>query len=209
MAAFTSYLQNKTIDALFRGQSLGAPSTWYLGLLVIQGIWQANTVYTSGQFVVPPTGNGRVYKCTTGGTSGSGQPTWPTTNGGTVNDGTVVWTEQTTNFLAGTLPPEVSGGSYGRVSQVANLGNFAGTQGAGSTTASSGNSGQTSNNNVLPWPVPSANWGTVGILVWYDAPTGGNIWAFEVLTNPQTVNNGNAAPTSAIAAVVLGFNNAV
>ena len=38
-------------------------------------------------------GNGRTYKVTTAGVSDTTEPTWPTTSGGTVSDGTVTWTE--------------------------------------------------------------------------------------------------------------------
>ncbi|MEM0173540.1 MAG: hypothetical protein QXI16_03425, partial [Sulfolobaceae archaeon] len=54
--------------------------------------WAASTAYAIGATVVPTTANGYYYKCTTAGTSGSTQPTWTTTVGGTVTDGTVVWT---------------------------------------------------------------------------------------------------------------------
>lgn len=54
--------------------------------------WVATTAYTVGQFTVPTTANGYYYKCTTAGTSASSQPTWPTTLGTTVTDGSVVWT---------------------------------------------------------------------------------------------------------------------
>lgn len=55
--------------------------------------WQANTAYNEGD-VVRPVGarNGYVYKCTTAGTSGAEEPTWPTSEDETVNDGSVVWT---------------------------------------------------------------------------------------------------------------------
>jgi hypothetical protein len=54
--------------------------------------WTGTTVYGLGQQVVPTTLNGFVYEVTTAGTSGGGEPTWPTTIGGTVVDGTVTWT---------------------------------------------------------------------------------------------------------------------
>jgi hypothetical protein len=54
--------------------------------------WTANTAYSLGTFVRPTTKNGFVYKCTTAGTSGSTEPSWSTVEGGTVTDGTVVWT---------------------------------------------------------------------------------------------------------------------
>ncbi len=56
--------------------------------------WQASTAYTLGTVVVPPAGleNGFRYECTTAGTSGGSQPTWPIVEGATVADGTVTWT---------------------------------------------------------------------------------------------------------------------
>lgn len=56
--------------------------------------WAATTAYatTSPHFVTPTTPNGWRYECTTGGTSGGTEPTWPTTLGATVVDGTVTWT---------------------------------------------------------------------------------------------------------------------
>jgi hypothetical protein len=62
--------------------------------------WVANTIYSSStpNYVFPAVGatseqTGIYYKCTTSGTSNNGSPpTWPTTIGTTVNDGTVVWT---------------------------------------------------------------------------------------------------------------------
>lgn len=50
----------------------------------------------AGQVVQPLIPNGRSYKCTTGGTTHiSATPAWPTTVGGAVTDGTVVWKENT------------------------------------------------------------------------------------------------------------------
>ncbi len=51
------------------------------------------TVYALGDCVIPATPNGYRYRCTTAGTShASVTPTYPTTVGGTVIDGTAVWT---------------------------------------------------------------------------------------------------------------------
>lgn len=65
--------------------------------------WTATTAYSLGAYVRPTVANNHVYKCTTAGTSGGSQPTWPTTAGGTVTDGTAVWTEVGYNKLAGVL----------------------------------------------------------------------------------------------------------
>lgn len=58
--------------------------------------WVASTPYALGDVVVPTTANGHQYVCTVAGTSSSTQPTWPTTQGTTVTDGTVTWTEDAT-----------------------------------------------------------------------------------------------------------------
>lgn len=55
--------------------------------------WAASTAYVVNNYVQPTTPNNNfAYRCTTAGTSGSSEPTFPTTAGGTVSDGTVVWT---------------------------------------------------------------------------------------------------------------------
>lgn len=58
--------------------------------------WAATHAFTSGTYVVPlanlPSGPALYYKCTTAGTSSGTEPTWPTTVGTTVTDGSAVWT---------------------------------------------------------------------------------------------------------------------
>lgn len=113
--ALTNYAENKAVDAMLRGQSLGAPATMYIGL-------------------------------TTDACSDVGNGTEP------------------------------SGGAYARVAVTSSLANWAGTQSAGSTTASSGTNGTTSNNSAIVFPASTASWGTVQAVRWYDASTAGNAW---------------------------------
>jgi hypothetical protein len=83
---------------------------------------------------------------------------------------------------------EVSGGLYARVSVGSSLANWAGTQSAGSTVASSGTGGQTSNNAAITFPTPSAGWGTVTHFGIYDAASGGNLLFWGALTIAKTIN---------------------
>lgn len=98
---------------------------------------------------------------------------------------------------------EVSGGSYARVAVSGALASWAGTQSAGSTTASSGTGGQTSNNAAVTFPSPTGNWGVCTHYGVYDASTSGNLLFWAALTTPKTVNNGDAAPSFAIAALTF------
>lgn len=144
--SFTDHAENKLIDALFRGQSLGAPATWHIGLDTVS--------------------------CTE-------------TGGGT----------------------EVTGGSYARVAVTASLANFAGTQSAGSTTASSGTGGTTSNNAAITFPAPTANWGSVVSFRLWDAASGGNAWLCQTLTTAKTINNGDSAPVFNAGSLTVQVDN--
>lgn len=83
---------------------------------------------------------------------------------------------------------EVSGGAYARVAVTSSLVNWAGTQSAGSTTASSGTSGQTSNNIAITFPTPSSTWGTATHFGIYDASTDGNLLFHGALSIAKTIN---------------------
>ncbi len=102
---------------------------------------------------------------------------------------------------------EVAGGSYARVSIASSLANWAGTQAAGSTTASTGTGGATSNNGTITFPAPTANWGVVySVRVW-DAATAGNAWLCFNLTQSKTINSGDAAPSFAAGALTVQVDN--
>lgn len=81
------------------------------GVRVNPDEWQAATAYTlresgdatTGSVVKPTTQNGFHYKCSVAGTSGGTEPTWPTTAGATVTDGTCEWTAYVALQLSGTV----------------------------------------------------------------------------------------------------------
>ena len=56
--------------------------------------WAASTAFSVGDVrrATSSQNSGLVFECTTAGTSGSSEPTWPTDIGGTLTDNTVVWT---------------------------------------------------------------------------------------------------------------------
>jgi len=102
---------------------------------------------------------------------------------------------------------EVSGGSYARVAVVGSLANWAGSQSSGSTTASTGTSGTTSNNGTITFPAPTANWGSISHFGIFDSLSGGNLMFYGALGTAKTVNNGDAAPAFAPAAVSFQIDN--
>jgi endoglucanase Acf2 len=75
-------------------------------------VWQSNHAYSTGSPVQPTVSNGFYYIPTPGGTSGSTEPTWPTTEGATVTEGSMVWMAHslTTKIVQNTAT--CSGGKY-------------------------------------------------------------------------------------------------
>ena len=88
---------------------------------------------------------------------------------------------------------EVTGGNYARVNLAPSDTNWAATQG-GTSGASSGTGGATSNAVVIAFPTPTANWGTVTHFAIFDAVTGGNPLVWGALSVSRVVNNGDPGP---------------
>lgn len=59
--------------------------------------WQASHSYSEDDYIIPTSPNGYYYRCITAGTSGSSEPSWPTTLNDTVSDGTVTWRCESSN----------------------------------------------------------------------------------------------------------------
>ena len=109
------------------------------------------------------------------------------------------YTAPTTIFVAlfttactdAAIGTEVAGGAYARAGLAASLANWAGTQSAGSTIASTGTNGTTSNNVAVTFATPSAGWGTVTYVGLMDAVTAGNMLICSALTTSKTINSGD------------------
>jgi len=123
---------------------------------------------------------------------------------GPTNMFVALFTANATDTAGGT---EVTGGSYARVTIASSLANWAGTQSATSTVASSGTTGTTSNNGAITFPAPTANWGVVTGFAVFDALTTGNMLIWGALTANKTVNNADPAPSFAISALTFQVDN--
>lgn len=53
--------------------------------------WAPSTAYAVGNYVRPLTPNAKKYRCSVAGTTGTTEPTWGTTNGGTTVSGTATF----------------------------------------------------------------------------------------------------------------------
>lgn len=60
-------------------------------LYTVADAWTASRIYSKGSLAFPTTNNGYYYECIDGGSAGLTEPTWPTTEFGTVTDNAVVW----------------------------------------------------------------------------------------------------------------------
>lgn len=181
----TTFANQKIQNALWQAAALGSPATWFVGLLCVPnptGVWTASHAYSSGQYAIPTTFDsiagqqGKIFKCTTAGTTGSSEPAWTTAEGGTVSDGTVVWTEASLLFQAGTFTGlEPSGNNYSRVSATANSTNFA--------NATAAEPSVTQNSTAVNFPQPSADWGFAVGMIMADLSSGGNVWDWGAMTS--------------------------
>jgi hypothetical protein len=215
MGLLSDYAQNKVSDAFLRGQAIGAPATLYFALLKCSKGARANsTAYALNDTIAVLANDSKyhLYKCTTAGTTAASQSTlYPGVANEVITDGTAVFTEQNAALDANTAEVEPSTGGYGRVALTASLANWSGTQGAGTTVASTGTGGQSSNNAVITFPTITADYQAAGEKIWgwaiYDAASAGNLWGWAPLTTLQSVLNGQAPASFAAGALVTTIGN--
>lgn len=89
---YTLYFGSATADRQLQASSSPGVAQITLTPTVIIPVWAASTAYTLGQTRIPTSGNTFRYEITTAGTSAASEPTWPTSIGSTVVDGTCIWT---------------------------------------------------------------------------------------------------------------------
>ena len=66
--------------------------------------WQSSTSYGRGACVLDTAGDGTVYyECTVAGTSASGEPSWDTMSGDTIDDNGIEWTKHLRDYNPGEL----------------------------------------------------------------------------------------------------------
>jgi hypothetical protein len=204
MASLSKYLANKFVD-LMRGQAFTYPATEHYAYFTSTHGPRANsTAYSVANTisVVSNDGKTNLYRCTTAGTTAATQSTlYPGASNEIITDGSAVFTEQTTGIKDGSALVECTGGGYARVAVAGSLANYAGTQGAGTTTASTGASNTTSNNAAITQGgTASANLGFLWGWGTYDAASAGNLLWVDGLGAAKTVNNGDPFPSLAIGA---------
>lgn len=194
MSAFTNFMEDEVTKAIFRSHGMTAHAV--------------STAYTVGQRVWPTNVYGPyILECVTAGTSAATEPTWATALGANTTDGGAVFktlfpgTQKRPIYIGlFTAAPgeagggtEVSGGSYARAQLDPSDSNWA---------ATSGGNGVTSNLVAINFPAaPTAAWGVVTHWAIFDAPTGGNMIIYAILTTSKTINNGDPAPSFAIGAL--------
>ena len=102
---------------------------------------------------------------------------------------------------------ELTGVGLSRVSVARSLANFAGTQADASTTASSGTSHVTSNNNAIAFGTASGS-GTLVAVGLFDAASGGNCWmVWELDASLPFVTSDSVGLTAAQLRFSLGLTN--
>jgi len=94
-ASTHDYKDDITNEVVGTGYTAGGVTVACTAAVVAANSWTVtrgnSTAYALNDAVRPATGNGFLYQAITAGTSGGSIPTYPTTLGGTVTDGTVVW----------------------------------------------------------------------------------------------------------------------
>ena len=95
--ALSSYSNLKTPISPISVYALKSGNLDPYGQLPLGWSWVKSTAVVVGNYATPSAvaGNGHLYRCIQAGTTGAGEPVWPTGYAAQVGDGTAVWQEAT------------------------------------------------------------------------------------------------------------------
>jgi hypothetical protein len=75
--------------------------------------WRPGRPYRANELAIPPVANGRVYRATVSGETGSVEPAWPSPGGGSVGDHQVSWVDHDAETTVTAFPNDRQG--FGRI----------------------------------------------------------------------------------------------
>lgn len=195
----TEFARNKIIDAMIRGQAIGTPATWYIGIFnhpytsaATSGSTTTVINDTSKSYTTNENAGG-VIRFTSGANSGLARVIASNTaTSVTVTSAFPAAPAATDTYI---IMRELVGNGYTRTASASSLAAWAGTQGAGTTTASTGTSGKTSNNADIILPQPTGtDWLRADSVGFFDAVSAGNLWFASDLTRAKIFYTDDDAP---------------
>ncbi len=198
MAGMSTYLANALLAHVVGKTAYSMPTAYVALFRATAGQSPRSTAVTSGQTTIPATPNGHMYRCTTAGTTASGEPTWSTGSAATVTDGGAVWTEMTPDFQANNSFVTGSEASYTSYARTTTSGATWGSPAAGQITNAAAITALQNTAATLNLIVASAT---------YDAATAGNLLNFEIASASTGVLavGQNITPQFAIGALTINF----
>jgi hypothetical protein len=200
MAGKFNYLETLLLNLTFRTQTAVKPAAVYVALLTSnKGPRQGSTLYVVNTDFISLTANDGIvhyYKCTTGGTTASSQGAlYPGAVAEAITDGAAVFTEQSAAVAAGTYA-EAAYTGYARVGVTQLDANW-------NAPSLVSNKEQVSNVGAVTFGAPTSGPTYVWGLAAFDASTAGNGLYWSPLATVKTLNNGDAAPSFAAAALTV------
>jgi hypothetical protein len=195
---FTQLSEEHVLSFLFGSTTFVVPNTYYLALFAATSWAPFPNTWTANEFVIGSkftTTNPHIYQVTSGGTNYTGhtEPVWHEGAGATTNEtspGTASYVECYNLLQAQTFTSnlEVSAAGYARTPVTNNTTNFPAASGPSPSFSQLA--------TTIAFPTATGAWGQAVGVGFYDALTGGNLWAWGLLSTPTTISIG-ATPTFA------------
>lgn len=181
----TNYANKKIQAAIYGGQPLGAPATFYAA-------WSTTTPNQDGSNFTEPAVGGYARVAITNNQANFPAPT------DNAPAGTTVWAASTAYASGANVFPATKNGYYYTAGGAGSSGASAPawptapsatvTDGAVTWTCHAAQGAATLNGTAINFPQASAAEGTPAHIGLFDAATGGNLWEYEPITGASPIN---------------------